>query len=285
LRRLDRRGVSLSTLSVTPSESFSDLRFFRASVGLEFVSHVGTEPEPDLRGPPPATSIDGATGKPTGYVDPLEGPAALTQILIGSLLLSAIHALIPNHWIPLVAIGRAEGWSRSEILVITGISGLAHVISTILIGVVVGLLGHGLSIRHASVSSVVAPAVLIVLGVVYLVLDATARRRHQHRFPARKHATKVSRFALVASLCLAMFFSPCIEIEAYFFSAGIIGWHGIVAVSLVYLVLTVMGMVILVDLGLKGAARIRSRFLERHEKRVTGLLLVALGVLAHFVKL
>ena len=74
----------------------------------------------------------------------------MTQLLIGSLLLSSIHALIPNHWIPLVAIGRAQGWSRSETLVITGISGLAHVISTILIGVIVGLLGHRLSISHST---------------------------------------------------------------------------------------------------------------------------------------
>lgn len=209
----------------------------------------------------------------------------MTQILIGSLLLSSIHALIPNHWIPLVALGRAEGWSRSETLVITGIAGLAHVISTILIGVIVGLLGHGLSIRHSAVASVVAPSVLIVLGVVYLVLDVTARRRHRHHSAARERAKKVSRFSLVASLCLAMFFSPCIEIEAYYFSAGILGWHAIVAVSLVYLVLTVTGMVVLVDLGLKGAARIRSRFLENHEKGATGLLLIALGVLVYFVEL
>jgi hypothetical protein len=190
----------------------------------------------------------------------------LTQILLGSLLLSAIHALIPNHWIPLVAIGRAEGWSRSETLAFTGITGLAHVTSTILIGVVVGLLGHELSTRYAAVASVVAPAVLIGLAT-----------------PERE--SKVSRFSLVASLSAAMFFSPCIEIEAYYFTAGALGLPGIVTVSLVYLVVTVAGMVVLVDLGLKGAARIQSHFLEHHEKAVTGLLLIALGALAYFVEL
>jgi hypothetical protein len=44
-------------------------------------------------------------------------------------------------------------------------------------------------------------------------------------------------------------------------------------------------MVLLVDLGLRGAQRIRSRFLEEHEKRVTGLVLIALGAVASFVKL
>jgi nickel/cobalt exporter len=209
----------------------------------------------------------------------------LTQILLGSLLLSAIHALIPNHWIPLVAIGRAEGWGRSETLTVTAIAGLAHVTSTILIGILAGLLGHELSIRYASVASVVAPLILIGLGVVYLALDVAGRSRHHHHFETRGRASKVSRVSLVASLCVGMFFSPCLEIEAYYFTAGALGWQGIAAVSLVYLVVTVAGMVVLVDLGLKGAARIQSHFLEHHEKAVTGLLLIALGALAYFVEL
>jgi len=209
----------------------------------------------------------------------------LTQILLGSLLLSAIHAFIPNHWIPLVAIGRAEGWSRSETLAITGITGLAHVTSTILIGIVAGFLGHELSTRYAAVASVVAPSILIGFGVVYLLMDVAGRRHHHHHFETRERGSKASRFSIVATLCLSMFFSPCLEIEAYFFTAGTLGWPGIATVSLVYLVVTVAGMVVLVDLGLKGAARIQSHFLEHHEKAVTGLLLIALGALAYFVEI
>ena len=81
-----------------------------------------------------------------------------------------------------------------------------------------------------------------------------------------------------------MFFSPCIELEAYYFSAGSLGWPGILLVSSVYLVATVLGMLLLVELGLRGAKRIRSNFLEHHEKRITGLLLIALGVMAFFVE-
>jgi hypothetical protein len=209
----------------------------------------------------------------------------VTQILLGSLLLSALHAFIPNHWVPLVAIGRSEGWSRSETLTFTGITGLAHVTSTILIGVAAGLLGHELSTRYSALASVVAPAVLIGLGLIYLVLEFTGRRHSHRHFETSEPERGVSRFSLVASLSAAMFFSPCIEIEAYYFTAGTLGWSGIIAVSLVYLVVTVGGMVVLVDLGLRGAARIQSHFLEHHERAVTGLLLVGLGVLAIFVDL
>jgi hypothetical protein len=34
----------------------------------------------------------------------------MIDLLAGSILLSIIHAAIPNHWIPVVMIGRAEKW-------------------------------------------------------------------------------------------------------------------------------------------------------------------------------
>jgi hypothetical protein len=209
----------------------------------------------------------------------------LLQVLLGSLLLSAVHACIPNHWIPLVAVGRAERWARSEALLFTALVGAAHASSTILIGILVGLLGYELSARHSAITAIAAPAVLIALGIIYLVWDLAARRRHGHRFERAGRGDKTSKLSLVASLSAAMFFSPCLELEAYYFSAGSLGWSGILLVSSVYLVVTVLGMLVLVDLGLKGARKIQSNFLDHHEKRVTGLLLLALGAVAFFVGL
>jgi nickel/cobalt exporter len=209
----------------------------------------------------------------------------MTQILLGSILLSAIHAVIPNHWLPLVTIGRSERWSRSETVAFTAITGLAHVSSTILIGIVAGLLGHELSTRYSALASVVAPAVLIGLGVIYLGLELTGESHPHAHLATPERGGRASRFPLVASLSAAMFFSPCIEVEAYYVTAGALGWSGIAAVSLVYLALTVGGMVVLVDLGLRGAAKIESHFLEHHERTVTGLLLIGLGVLALLVKM
>jgi hypothetical protein len=209
---------------------------------------------------------------------------SLLQVLLGSFLLSVVHACIPNHWIPLVAIGRTERWGRSEALLFTAIVGLAHASSTIFIGILVGLLGYELSARYSAITSIAAPSLLIFLGIVYLVWDLAARRRHHHHLEKADRGNKTSKLSLVASLSAAMFFSPCIELEAYYFSAGSLGWPGILLVSSVYLLVTVLGMLILVDLGLKGAQRIRSRFLEHHEKRVTGLLLLALGAAAFFVE-
>lgn len=45
------------------------------------------------------------------------------QIFIGSLILSILHALIPNHWLPLIAVGRTENWTQNQTLLTTIITG------------------------------------------------------------------------------------------------------------------------------------------------------------------
>ena len=81
-----------------------------------------------------------------------------------------------------------------------------------------------------------------------------------------------------------MFLTPCFEIEAYYFQAGTIGWTGIFIVSTVYLVVTLLVMLLLVYLGLKGIRTFNSNFLEHHEKGITGVVLIFLGIIAYMVK-
>ena len=81
-----------------------------------------------------------------------------------------------------------------------------------------------------------------------------------------------------------MFFSPCLEIEAYFFVASKLGWQGIFAVSVIYTVITIAGMLLLVWLGMKGVRKIKSHFLEHHEKTITGTLLIVLGIAGYFIR-
>ncbi|MCX6247490.1 MAG: hypothetical protein NTW10_07140 [Bacteroidetes bacterium] len=209
------------------------------------------------------------------------------QVFIGSLILSTIHALIPNHWLPLIAVGKTEKWTRGQTLWATIITGVAHTLSTIIIGIVVGLIGYKLSAAYSVISETVAPAILIGLGMIYLLLDLRNHHHHHHDLKpaADDNLTTKSRWVgILTSLSIAMFLTPCIEIEAYYFQAGTIGWTGIFIVSAVYLTITLAVMLLLVTLGMKGARSFRSHFLEHHEKRITGFVLIALGVLALFVK-
>jgi len=88
------------------------------------------------------------------------------QLVFGSILLSLVHASIPNHWLPVVAIGKAEHWSQRETLFVAGISGMAHTLSTVIIGIIIGFIGHRLNESYTFISENVAPLLLILLGVI-----------------------------------------------------------------------------------------------------------------------
>lgn len=210
------------------------------------------------------------------------------QIFIGSFVLSLIHALIPNHWIPLIAISKTENWSRRQTLLATAITGFAHTFSTIIIGIAVGLIGYELSSSYEIVSSIAAPLILLGLGFIYVIIDIRGifhqGHGHEHNPVTSVKTGKTKWRAILTSLSMAMFLTPCVEIEAYYFQAGSIGWLGIFIVSAVYLLMTLIVMLLLVYMGLKGIKTFNTHFLEHHEKGITGIVLMILGVLAFLVK-
>tara|TARA_R110001592_G_scaffold99522_1_gene283520 strand:+ start:1236 stop:1859 length:624 start_codon:yes stop_codon:yes gene_type:complete len=206
----------------------------------------------------------------------------MIELLTGSILLSIIHAVIPNHWIPLVMIGRAEKWSRKELISVTALTSFAHTLSTILLGIAIGLVGYRLSNSYHINTDVVAPLVLVLMGLIYFSISLK-HGNHEHMPPQEKLRNK-SKKAMIITLALSMFFSPCLEIEAYYFNAGTHGWWAIGLLSVVYLLVTVAGSILLVSLASKSIEKFKWHFLEHHEKKITGMVLIALGLLSYFFK-
>jgi nickel/cobalt exporter len=213
------------------------------------------------------------------------------EIIIGSLILSITHALIPNHWFPLAAISKTEKWNRKETLLITAISGFAHITSTIIIGIIVGFVGYQLSNKIDIITSTIAPALLFLIGLFYIILNVIKSSHHHHRHidleqEEDNEKTKKSKFTIILTLITMMFFSPCIEIEAYYFTAGALGWAGIITLSFIYLVVTVSFMIFLVDLGRRSLDKLSERlnFLDKYERAITGIVLILLSIFTYLIK-
>ncbi len=222
----------------------------------------------------------------------------LGALLLGGVALSIVHALIPNHWVPFVLLGRSQRWPRARLVGITALGGFFHVLSTVLIGVFIGFAGYQLSQNQRLYTHLIAPAILGGLGVALLLADWLGRgHRHKHileyehdhavpgdnghphsHAPARLSARQAN--ISVAGIIAAMFFSPCIELEAYYFVAGAGGWLAIGALSLVYMVVTVGLMVALVITATERFGD-RLHFLEHHERLVVGLVFLALAAGAY----
>lgn len=208
----------------------------------------------------------------------------MTHLLVSAFLLSIVHAAIPNHWLPIVAIGKGEKWSRALTLRVTFISGIAHITSTIIIGLLVGWAGYEFSERYNQIFKWLAPSILGGLGLIYLLLhlkETLGHAHYHHHHHDEKKINRASVAAIITSLAIAMFFSPCIELETYYFTAGSAGWAGILSVSLVYLIVTVAMMMLLVFLALKGFEKINFHFLEHNERLIIGIILILTGVVAY----
>ncbi|MEW6652173.1 MAG: hypothetical protein AB1394_01765 [Bacteroidota bacterium] len=212
----------------------------------------------------------------------------LVQILLGSLLLSLVHATIPSHWLPLIAISKTEKWSEKETVIVATITAIAHSASTVVLGIFVGMIGYQITESYHYITHYVAPVILILLGLIYFYLEykhSKINTPHQHHhIDIDKIVQRKSKRSIVLSLSLAMFFSPCLEIEVYYLTASRLGWLGISVVSLVYFFVTVIGMVFLVYYGAKGVRKLQWHFLEHHDKLISGIVLILVGLLAFFVE-
>jgi nickel/cobalt exporter len=202
----------------------------------------------------------------------------MITLITGSLILSILHALIPNHWLPVLAISKKENWTIKETTSVTFVSGVSHAASTVLIGLAIAFLGLKLSERIEQFAHVIAPIVLVALGVFYIY----QHHRHKH-FHLHDTETRPSRRKIVLSLVVAMFFSPCFEIEAYFLMAGSHGLKSVVILAFLYSTVTVTGMVIWIRLTYRGLFKLNWHALEHNAGIITGATLITTGVVSFFI--
>ena len=152
----------------------------------------------------------------------------------------------------MLAIGKKDNWSLSEVMKVTFISGFAHASSTLAIGVVLGFVGLELSSKVQYFTHFIAPAILVVLGVFFIYQHHRHKHFHLHQTPE----PSLPKTKIIMALVIGMFFSPCLEIEAYFLMAGTIGWWAVLTIGSLYLFISVTGMVLWVRLAYKGILKL-----------------------------
>lgn len=196
------------------------------------------------------------------------------DLLFASLTISLLHAAIPNHWLPIVAIGRHSGWKTWKTVRITALAGSAHAISTILIGLLLGMLGWKIGGWMTAFTHYAAPILLMALGGVFIWRHYYHRHFHLHG----KLQEDLTEKQLILTLALAMFLSPCLEIGAFFLLAGTHGWSAVLVLSGFYFLTTVAGMSVWVWLVWHGLRLSNWHALEHNAGIISGAVLVLAGL-------
>ena len=201
------------------------------------------------------------------------------SIITGTLIISLLHAIIPNHWLPVIAIGKNESWSINEVTKVTFVSAIAHALSTIFIGAILSVFGAELAVHLDQFTHLIAPCILITLGFIFIY------RHHRHKHFKIENGTKktASKGKIITALVVAMFFSPCLEIEAYFLLAGAESKWLVWLIAGMYFAITTTGMVILVRFAYSGLLKVNSHSLEHNAGIITGLTLLATGIITYFI--
>lgn len=190
-----------------------------------------------------------------------------------------LHAVIPSHWLPVLAIGKKEGWTLAETSRVTILAAIAHVVSTVMIGVLLGLISGELTEHVEPFTRVIAPSILILMGFYFI----RQHYRHNHFHFEDKPLKKKTKRSIVLTLILAMFLSPCLEIEAYFLLAGSKGWYVLFMIALLYSIISIVGMLIWIKIVYTGLLKLKWHKWEDNAGIITGLVLIITGLLSLFI--
>jgi uncharacterized membrane protein YeaQ/YmgE (transglycosylase-associated protein family) len=192
--------------------------------------------------------------------------AQFSAIVFGVVSVSLLHSLVPHHWLPFVVVGRKQGWKSRKVLTLLGVGAFVHMLSTIMVGLLVGYLGHQIDQRFETFHGIVPGLILIAFGGGYLISSFT----HRHH--------EVSERVAASSLIILLGLSPCVVVAPFFLILGPLGWVAVIKVCIAMSVLSVAGMTFCGWLALKGLSRFRLEWLEENETRVMGVLLMLLGM-------
>ena len=202
------------------------------------------------------------------------------SVITGTVLLAIVHALIPNHWLPLVAVARAEGWKQREVTSITFLAALAHVTGTVILGMVLGFIGKELQEEYGKIIYLVSAVLLIVFGLIYFTVNLP---HHHHSEQKDVAAFKRSKRKWIFIFIVMMFLSPCLEVESLFLSAGVYGMGTVTLMAFIYAIVSIGGILLLVNLGFKGVNLLPAQFIEHNEKRISGAVLILVGIISFFL--
>lgn len=235
-----------------------------------------------------------------------------SQILVlasAAASIGVIHtALGPDHYIPFIALAKSEKWSKLKTITITSLSGLGHVLSSILIGVFGYLIGVSLfSLEEIeSIRGNVAGWALIALGLLYTIWgiqrsykkhshthvhvhsDGTVHdHKHNHLSTPHTHKHKTEKSSLTPWVIFLIFlFGPCEPlIPLLIYPAAEQNTFAVVLISVVFSIATIATMLVIVFLGLYGLSYIPMAKIQKHIHTLAGISILMCGVAIQFLGL
>lgn len=215
-------------------------------------------------------------------------------LLLAAAAVAALHSVLPDHWVPLAVVARAQRWGPFRTLRVSGLAAAGHVVTSLVLAAVVALVGLRFQSLIAGAQGRIVGGLLLATGVGFLLWGLFRRGRahdhhhgheHHHGDDATVHLDHGREGALRSRLAaivvpFGVAASPDLTILPVAFAAASSGIPIVIGVLLVFAVTT---LAVFMGLTLAGAFigyQIKGDWLERHASTVTAAVLIVVGALA-----
>ena len=112
----------------------------------------------------------------------------MTLLLLGAAAVGLVHSLLPDHWVPLAVVARTQRWSLLRLGRVSALASGAHVVTSVVLGGVVALVGLQFQKQIEAQQGHVVGAVLVATGAAFLVWGLTGHgHAHEHGPPKESH--------------------------------------------------------------------------------------------------
>lgn len=231
----------------------------------------------------------------------------IVVLTLSAAAIAFVHTVLgPDHYLPFVALARARGWSLGKTLRVTLWCGLGHLAGSVLLGLLGILLGTQLASLEwlEALRGNLAAWLLIGFGLAYTAwgIRQAYRNRphahwHSHDGVAHSHvhthqgghahphvADGDGRSVAPWAIFIIFVLGPCEPlIPLLMYPAARESMAGVLAVTVVFGLVTVLTMLATVALAVKGLQKIRLRAFERYAHALAGSAILACGLAIVFL--
>jgi len=237
----------------------------------------------------------------------------LLLILTGGLV-GFLHSILPDHWVPLAVIGRAERWSVLRVARISALASAGHVAASVILSAIVAavglefqhqvetkqgqFIGHGHSHSHDGHGHTHdhghdhthphdhadAPAHDHSPGDEHAHAHAhglahTHTKEHEHAQVDEEQQLLVRRLGgVVAAFGVAA--SPDLTVLPVALAASAVGIGAVAGVLVSFTAVTMATFVGLTVIAMLAGYQIKGEWLERHAATITAVVLIGIGIVA-----
>ena len=222
-------------------------------------------------------------------------------LLTTAVSLAFIHTLIGiDHYIPFVALSRANNWAMKKTLLIVLLCGVGHVFSSIVLGAVGIALSSGVSqlVDIEDIRGEIATYFLVAFGLVYTIYGIRRdlkHKTHSHRTLDGRTVTHVHAAEAIGhahdehdakksanvfwGLFVLLVLGPCEPlIPILMYPAATHDTFALVSVTSSFALCTIATMLLMTFLGVRGVQLLKFDKLERYGHTLAGSAILLCGI-------